>query len=77
MVAMVPNTTFFPEIDFAAKVIAPQHPEIYPRSSIFRESIATVLATMTNATSAEIRSGLAGSKFYVRVEEPESGRRGR
>lgn len=70
MVAGV-KTSFYPEVDFAAKVTSPQPPNIYPRNSIFRESITTVLATLTNATSREIRSSLAGSKLYVRVDEPE------
>jgi hypothetical protein len=71
MAAMSPKTSFYPEVDFASKVTAPKDPEIYPRNSIFRESITTVLASLSNATSREIRNGLAGSKLYVRVHEPE------
>ena len=71
MAALAPKSSFYPEIDFAAKFASPQPHEIYPRTSIFPESLTNVLARLSNASSREIRRGLAGLKFYVRVDSIE------
>src|SRR5436190_16069447 len=68
---IIPNISMYPEIDFASKVTGYQAPEIRERNSVSSGAITNVLSRLSNANSREIRKGLAGSKFYVRVTETD------
>ncbi len=67
MAGSPPKTSMFPEVDFASKVTE-QHAN---RDSLAVESLTDELARLSNATSREIRSGLARNKFYIRAAEVE------
>lgn len=54
MAGSPPKLSMFPEMDFASKVA---------------EQLGDELARLSNATSREIRKGLARCKFYIRVPE--------
>jgi hypothetical protein len=66
MLRRTPNTSMFPDIDFAAKVTRRRSPSVYPQSE-HSEAFPDRLSRLTNATSYEIRNGLAPSELYVRV----------
>jgi hypothetical protein len=67
MVRKTPNTSLFPDIDFAAKFTRQRSAlSVYPRSQP-SETFPDLLSELTNATSYEIRKRLARAKLYVRV----------
>ena len=59
----------FTEIDFASNVIG--HGSPGTTNSGTWSSLATVLSTLSNASSKKIRKGLVGSKFNVRDVKTE------
>jgi hypothetical protein len=70
MATIAPKTSMFPEIDFASKVTG--H-EMRGRDSASWDALTNALGRLSNAGSREIRKGLAGMKFYLRVTETEAG----
>jgi hypothetical protein len=69
MAIIAPKTSMFPEIDFASKVTG--H-EMGRRDSVSWDALTNVLGRLSNAGSREIRKGLVGMKFYLRVAETVS-----
>ena len=69
MAIIAPKTSLFPEIDFASKVTG--H-EMGGRDSASWDALTNALGRLSNAGSREIRKGLAGMKFYLRVAETEA-----
>jgi hypothetical protein len=67
MAVIAPKTSLFPEIDFASKVTGHQ---MGGRDSVSWDTLTNVLSRLSNASSREIRKGLGGLKFYLRVTEP-------
>jgi len=67
MAGSPPKTSMFPEVDFASKVTG-QHADT---DSLAAEPLINELARLSNATSREIRTGLARNKFYIRAAEVE------
>jgi hypothetical protein len=66
MAVIALKTSMFPEIDFASKVTGHQMGAI---DSVSWDTLANALSRLSNASSREIRKGLAGLKFYLRVAE--------
>lgn len=64
MTVQLPNSSFFPEIDFASKCVAPTSAPL---------SAANLLYPLSNAASVEVGKRLAGNRFFVGEEGKDDG----
>jgi hypothetical protein len=69
MRVQAPNSSLFPEIDFAAKCIDLNTPNRPSQSGNLRATttIARLLYSISNATSSDVQKRIAASRFYVGV----------
>lgn len=62
MCVQAPNSSHFPEIDFASKCVKSEYPGAKP------DDIGDLLCPLSNAESADVRKSIVGKTFYVGLE---------
>jgi hypothetical protein len=74
MRVQTPNTSLYPEIDFASKVVADDSLETTPFAPL--TSVSQLLSPLNNATSVEVRRRLNLRRFFTRFSaNPFDGQR--
>lgn len=66
MHVQIPNSSFFPEVDFASKCVD-------LTSERANSSISQLLYSLSNANSGHIRSRIRQTRLFVGVRESEEG----
>ena len=69
MFIQTPNTSLFPEIDIASKIVTEDGYEPHP--FLAASSFTQLLWPLSNAGSVEIRRRLAATRFFVRLSDKD------